>query len=183
LAALAATLLLRHEWRQARLIQEAQREEQTIRHAERITWYLRDLRGPDITARRRADGGEQTHPRPPDWIRDAVLVLINSGDNCIYQVVVSIPEFLASSEDLRYLTRRGLGTIPPGQTEIRMPMRGHRSEGSAATRTINEIQDNRPVEYVQFWDPAGKAWRRHRDGDLSQVPDTDPGLEYPRHQY
>ena len=180
LAALAAALLLRHEWRQARLDHEAQREEQAVRHAEHVTWYLKESRTGQEGVRKPSDGAELTHPSVPDWLSDAVLVLLNSSDNCIYRVVASIPEFLNYPEDLHYLERRGLGTIPPGRTEIQMPMRGMRSEGSAGTRTINEIQDNLPVEYVQFRDPAGRTWRRFRDGVLTEV--TDAG-EYPAHHF
>lgn len=172
-----AALILWFEWARA------QRENKR-RHAEHLTWYLRERRQADTELRTPADAGEHTHDPPPDWVTEAVLVVINSSDSCIYQVTVSIPEFRNySSVGIQYLAERGLGTVPPGQTAFVMPMRGYRSPGSTAARHVSELPSNRPVEYVQFRDPAGPWWRRSNKGELTEVPNTDPGIRYPDYSW
>lgn len=189
-AAVAAAWLVLHEREQARLSREqarlaeaAQVEQQKARRAEQVTWYLRERRPSETGLRTPVDGGEYTHPPRPDEVTEAILVVVNSSDNCIYRVWVSIRDFHELIEDHRYLAKRGLGTIAPGQTEIAMPMRGYRTPGSAGTRNLGDVEDNRLVDYVQFKDPAGNTWRRSSQGELIEISDSGESSEYPKYSY
>ncbi|WP_343450248.1 hypothetical protein [Micromonospora oryzae] len=193
-AAAAAALLILHEREQARIArtalhedQKRRDEEQKRRQAEQVTWYLREKNESDTNLRTPVDAGQDTHGDPPEEVvTDGVLAIINNSHNCIYEAIASIPEFhreYLKNEGLDYLARRGLGTIPPGRTEFVMPMRGYRSPGSAATRYTSELSNNRPVEYLQFKDSAGKTWRRFGQGELIEISDADAGVSFPSYSY
>ncbi|MEU2988880.1 hypothetical protein ABZ647_31320 [Micromonospora aurantiaca] len=180
-AAIAAGWLLLHEREQARLAQAAQQRESDERYAELVTWYLREKGDDEASLRRPVDAGD-FWGTPPDS-SEAVLVILNNSHGCIYEVVVSIPEFRRNEyRDFSHLADRGLGTIPPGRTEIAMPMRGYRNfHGSGSFRTIRELPSNAPVEYLRFRDPADRSWQRTGRGELIRLPYTNPGTDYPDH--
>ena len=181
-AALAASWLLLHERKQARIAQAAQQRESEERYAEQVTWYLREQTDQDSDLRQPVDAGDFWGA--PEGATNAVLVLLNNSHSCIYEVVVSIPEFSHKEEyrEFDQLALRGIGTIPPGKSEIVMPMRGWRNfYGSGSYRILSELPSNSPVEYVQFRDPSDRRWRRTGRGELIRLSPDDPGAKFPNY--